>query len=104
MTNLSQEAIWATMEAFLDSPLGAQIGCIDGEEVVPWIEAAAPFIAAQERERLRRELLSDEGVREITKQIVKGSEGEIISLAYQTVRDVLADQLVPESLEERRSR
>lgn len=63
-------------------------------------EAALRSIAAQERERLRSELLSDETIREITKQIVEGSDGEVISLPFATVRDALIDSLAPEPVEE----
>lgn len=40
-------------------------------------------------------LLSDEKVREITKQIVEGSDGEVLSLPYSVVRDAITDVLIP---------
>jgi len=51
------------------------------------LEAAYPHLLAAFKERL----LSDEVVREITKQIVEGSDGEVISLPYAAVRNALAD-------------
>jgi hypothetical protein len=38
-------------------------------------------------------LLTDEAIRELTGQIVHGSDGEVISLPYQVVKDALADVL-----------
>jgi hypothetical protein len=38
-------------------------------------------------------LLSDETIHELTKQIVEGSDGEVISLPYEVVKDALADVL-----------
>lgn len=45
-----------------------------------WMQVSAP-------------LLSDETIRELTKQIVEGSDGEVISLPYEVVKDALADVL-----------
>ncbi|HEY6731950.1 MAG TPA: hypothetical protein VI039_13120 [Solirubrobacterales bacterium] len=49
---------------------------------------AADVVAATDRA-----VLSDESIRELTKQIVEGSDGEVISLPYATVRDALANVL-----------
>lgn|GEM_PF-4156126 len=49
---------------------------------------AADVLAAADRVTV-----SDEVVRELTKQIVEGSDGEVISLPYQVVKDALTDVL-----------
>ena len=45
-----------------------------------WVAVSAP-------------LLNDETIRELTKQIVEGSDGEVISLPYTVVKDALRDML-----------
>ncbi|HEY0390998.1 MAG TPA: hypothetical protein VGC63_04750 [Solirubrobacterales bacterium] len=59
------------------------------EEIALSLRAALPSIYKHFSDRL----LSDEVIHELTKQIVEGSDGEVISLPYQVVEDALRDVL-----------
>lgn len=52
-----------------------------------------PAIKAHWLEQLKEELLSKEQIYALTKEIVEGSDGEVISLPYRTVEDALRERL-----------
>lgn len=51
------------------------------------------LLAVDPDTRPKPSTLTDEAVKEVTKQIVEGADGEVISLPYSTVRDALENVL-----------
>jgi len=67
------------------------------EEMLDWardaLQDVMPLLYEQFEEEVRERLLEKAAIHSLTKQIVEGSDGEVLSLAYDTVRDALADLL-----------